>query len=510
MCFRNSICRLNSRAVSRIVDRTRTTCGYKLQRRNFHRSRQLCNEEKTKNLNNTSTRSFPSFIVTAALTASLPLFCLDYIHKHPDKYDKAFFLKTGIPSSVVDFLLSESSLLALRNIRSALGLEVDAYGQATSGISGQSEECELAHLKPQEAVVSSNSDNALFIVISLSDDSNQVECASALAQKVLDACETQLESFDVAIGFGQGIWNQVFTQIPGGAGIPNFEYTERSCSNGILPATGGDIFLHIKGKHVSDCFEFGKTIAETLPEHSVRSFDQTHGFRYLNRSGSSCEETDSIDTYDWIGCKINVANAKQREERRLCATMPSTGGSFALVQKWHHDLDAYRGMSKEERECVFGKTEDGAKYVGKINLNKYPDFVQKAIASGLPRESHVARVIGLNPDCSKLEIVRQSLPYGNASPNIFIKNSRFGIFSSSYSVEQADVGLSFVAYSKDPMIFNYMLDRMTGKRIIRGHSSNSSESECTDSILQYSECLTGQFFYVPSLQQLNALATLKI
>ena len=83
-------------------------------------------------------------------------------------------------------------------------------------------------------------------------------------------------------------------------------------------------------------------------------------------------------------------------------------------------------MSKEERECVFGKTEDGAKYVGKINLNKYPDFVQKAIASGLPRESHVARVIGLKSGLLKV---------GNCSPILTIRKcfskckliSEFGI-----------------------------------------------------------------------------------
>jgi porphyrinogen peroxidase len=73
---------------------------------------------------------------------------------------------------------------------------------------------------------------------------------------------------------------------------------------------------------------------------------------------------------------------------------------------------------------------------------------------------------------NRIPIVRQSMPFGDVNKN----------------------GLLFIAYSSDVSKFDVMLDRMTG---------NTSDGK-NDSIMKYSSCVSGNYWYFPSLEELNS------
>jgi putative iron-dependent peroxidase len=88
----------------------------------------------------------------------------------------------------------------------------------------------------------------------------------------------------------------------------------------------------------------------------------------------------------------------------------------------------------------------------------------------MPNTSHVSRM--RDEQYQRIPIVRQSMPY-HSSHN---KN-----------------GLLFIAYSSNVAKFDKMLDRMTG----------NTGDKLNDSIMKYSKCVTGNYWYFPSLDGKN-------
>jgi deferrochelatase/peroxidase EfeB len=130
----------------------------------------------------------------------------------------------------------------------------------------------------------------------------------------------------------------------------------------------------------------------------------------------------------------------------LCkiACVPKVGSSYMLFQRWDDDNETMKGKAK-------------------------------------PPANHSERVKGMDQDGNKLQIVRHTARTG-----------RLGTRSGDDKT-----GMLFVAYSVDPRIYEYMLDRIAGKR------GGSGE----DTTMLYSKCTRSQLFYVPSQAQINALGS---
>jgi deferrochelatase/peroxidase EfeB len=129
----------------------------------------------------------------------------------------------------------------------------------------------------------------------------------------------------------------------------------------------------------------------------------------------------------------------------LCkiACVPKVGASYALFQKWEDDFETMKGKAK-------------------------------------PPANHAERMRGMDQDGNKLQIVRHT--------------ARTGKFGTRSVDDKA--GMLFVAYSADPRVFDYMLDRMMGKR-----------GGTEDATLLTSRCTRSQQFYIPSQAQVNSLAS---
>ena len=163
---------------------------------------------------------------------------------------------------------------------------------------------------------------------------------------------------------------------------------------------------------------------------------------------------DSRDLIGFIDGTENPAVEEAYEVATLPDGAPGTGGSFAITQRWVHDLDAFNALPLEEQEAVFGRTKPDS-----VELD---DHVKRDTA-------HIARMV-IEEDGEELAIYRRSVPYGTVTEH----------------------GLHFVAFSAEPQRFTKMLHRMFG-----------TDDGVRDRLTAFSTPLTGAYWFVPSLEALG-------
>jgi len=137
--------------------------------------------------------------------------------------------------------------------------------------------------------------------------------------------------------------------------------------------------------------------------------------------------------------------------KRGFAALNKKAGSFLIHQRWEHDLEYLNNLSLKDQENIVGREKKDSTEQSKEEIEK---------------TSHVVRM--RDEKFQKIPIVRQSMPFGSVS---------------------GKKGLLFIAYSNDVSKFETMLERMTDS-----HS---------DSIMKYSKCVSGNYYYVPSLLELQ-------
>jgi porphyrinogen peroxidase len=131
---------------------------------------------------------------------------------------------------------------------------------------------------------------------------------------------------------------------------------------------------------------------------------------------------------------------------------PGAGGTVLLLQRWRHDTATWAALDVAAQERVIGRTKR--------------DSVELA---DKPVTAHAART-----DQDEVgKIVRRNLAYGSVSRH----------------------GTMFVGLSAEQRILHEMLRRMAG-----------IDGEPRDALTRYSEAETGGYYFLPSLDDLVALA----
>jgi putative iron-dependent peroxidase len=138
------------------------------------------------------------------------------------------------------------------------------------------------------------------------------------------------------------------------------------------------------------------------------------------------------------------------------------GGSYVIVQKYLHDLDAWNALSVEEQELVIGRT--------KLDDIELDDALK-------PTNAHNALNV-IEVDGQEVAILRDNMPFGTAATGEF--------------------GTYFIGYARDPSITEQMLQNMFVGRPEGNY----------DHILDFSSAITGSLFFVPSLPLLESLSAL--
>ncbi|MCC6847567.1 MAG: Dyp-type peroxidase [Deltaproteobacteria bacterium] len=304
--------------------------------------------------------------------------------------------------------------------------------------------------EPQIGIVPEPASEAHFLVLRLRDRARDARTvARALAALPELAAEmdpgARPAKLAVTIGIGPELWEALAPDARPRA-LRQFKALEAGGRR--APATGGDVLLHVTSALRDLTFDFVLEARRRLGDR-VEVAEDVMAFRRQ-------------DARDLTGFIDGTENPKELDERAEWALVGDddpafAGGSYVFTQRYVHDLAAWRALSVAEQEDVIGRR--------KPDSEELADDVK-------PPTSHAARS-NLTVGEEELKIVRQSLPYGDAS----------------------EAGLFFIAYCRTPDIPERMLARMMG----------TSGDGVHDRLMEFSRAVSGAHFFAPSLPVLRRL-----
>jgi len=249
------------------------------------------------------------------------------------------------------------------------------------------------------------------------------------------------------MGFGSTAWDELF-----GAPRPAELHTFREIRAGTRHAvsTPGDLLFHIRAKRMDLCFELATQIMARIGNATTPQ-DEVHGFRYF-------------DDRDLIGFVDGTENPRGEEASAAVLIGEEdaafAGGSYVIVQKYLHDLEAWNALSIEDQEKIIGRQ--------KLSDIELDDSVK-------PTSAHNA-LTTIVEDGKEVKILRDNMPFGRAA--------------------EGEFGTYFIGYSRSPRTIETMLDNMFIGRPPGNY----------DRLLDFSRAVTGNLFFVPSATFLEGVS----
>ncbi|MGB2742136.1 MAG: Dyp-type peroxidase [Cognaticolwellia sp.] len=248
------------------------------------------------------------------------------------------------------------------------------------------------------------------------------------------------------IAIGTNFWDELYPQ-----GRPELlrQFPEMAVEDSIAPANNYDLYIEIRGDRADVNHIVATKVCQLLAD-SVELVEQVRAFRFL-------------DGRDLSGFVDGTENPQGHHRRRVALVNEAqdadfSAGSYLHIQRYRHNLNLWNSLEVKEQEDVFSRT--------KVNNEEYSE-------ENKAPTSHIKRVNLKDSDGNSIEILRQSMPYGDMKIQ----------------------GLFFVSYCHSPEPFELML-----KSMICGDAHGHS-----DHLLKYTQAETGAAFFVPSL---NILAKL--
>ena len=248
------------------------------------------------------------------------------------------------------------------------------------------------------------------------------------------------------IGFGSSAWDQLFSAARP-AGLHGFRELHAGSRHAV--STPGDILFHIRAARMDLCFELATQFMARLGAE-VTAFDEVHGFQYF-------DDRDLIGFVDGTENPTNQAAADAAIIGDEDAGF--AGGSYVIVQKYLHDMPAWNALSTEAQEHIIGRT--------KLSDIELQDGVK-------PTSAHNALTI-IEENGKEIKILRDNMPFGD--------------------VGRGEFGTYFIGYARSPRPIEQMLENMFVGRPPGNY----------DRLLDFSRAVTGNLFFVPSLDLLESL-----
>jgi porphyrinogen peroxidase len=247
------------------------------------------------------------------------------------------------------------------------------------------------------------------------------------------------------VGVGAAAWDRLFGP-PRPSGLhqfPGFTGARHSA-----PATAGDLMFHIRAHRLDLCFELAQRLTSRLTGYG-QVLDEVHGFR-------SFDERDLLGFVD--GTENPEGEAASNSVLIGDEDPQFADGSYVVVQKYVHDLDAWEALAVEHQEQAIGRT--------KLSDIEFADELK-------PSNSHVALNTIVDEDGVQHQIMRFNMPFGRVGTREF--------------------GTYFIGYARRPEVIEQMLQNM----FIGKPPGNY------DRILDFSTAVTGNLFFVPTVEFLD-------
>lgn len=248
------------------------------------------------------------------------------------------------------------------------------------------------------------------------------------------------------MGIGHDAWLQLQLPVPLPKELENFAPVAGEKHTAV--ASKGDLHFHLRGNNSSICYDMAAAISDILNPAAI-CVEEVHGFRYW-------------DGRSILGFVDGTENPKGKERAYFGLIGDDDpaycGGSYLFVQKYIHNLNAFKSLPVEEQEKVFGRS--------KRDDIEMPDNIK-------PSNSHSA-LANIGDD---FKIIRDNMPFGNMSTN--------------------EMGTYFIAYASTFSTVKKMLNNM----FIGSPEGNY------DRLLDFSTAKTGTLFFVPSVTFLDNVAS---
>ena len=146
------------------------------------------------------------------------------------------------------------------------------------------------------------------------------------------------------VGLGSGLWDRLFGE-PRPAGLHPFAEVAGRRHKAV--STPGDLLFHIRAHRFDLCFELAQRLMDRL-EGCARVVDEVHGFKSF----------DERDLLGFVDGTENPEGAAALDAVAVGDEDPEfAGGSYVVVQKYLHDLDAWDALPVEEQERAVGRTK---------------------------------------------------------------------------------------------------------------------------------------------------------
>ncbi|NQZ20872.1 MAG: Dyp-type peroxidase [Colwellia sp.] len=249
------------------------------------------------------------------------------------------------------------------------------------------------------------------------------------------------------IAIGANYWDELY---PAARPKQLKPFAAIECDDRAAPADSYDLYIEIRSDR-ADVNHIVSTKVCALLANSVELVEQVRAFRFL-------------DGRDLTGFVDGTENPQGLHRRKVALIADEddadfAAGSYLHIQRYRHNLNLWNSLKVKDQEDIFSRT--------KLNNEEYTSENKAAT-------SHIKRVNLKDENGNAIEIVRQSMPYGDMKLQ----------------------GLFFVSYCRSPEPFELMLKAMI-QTDAHGHF---------DHMLKYTQAETGAAFFAPSLNFLAKLA----
>lgn len=293
---------------------------------------------------------------------------------------------------------------------------------------------------------------AAFLVLTVRDD----EAALATVRSVLGGTDDLVKTltirdisrtFTCNVGIGHRVWDSL-TGRPAPKELRPFKEIRGARHTAV--STPGDLLYHVRAKSMDLIVEFEKLLLEAFGG-AVVAVDDVAGFRYFD-GRDLLEFVDGTANPD--GLALPAATLVGDEDAD-CA-----GGSYVVIQKYLHDLAAWRAQSVETQERIIGRT--------KYDNTELPD-------APAPEQKSHKTLCTITDAQGEHDILRDNMPFANPG--------------------RGEYGTYFIGYSRHLWVIERMLERMF----------IGDPAPLHDRILDFSTATTGVVFFAPARKLLADL-----
>lgn len=298
--------------------------------------------------------------------------------------------------------------------------------------------------------------NAVFLVLRVADDGPQGEAALATVRNALGGLEDLVKTvgfrgprarLSCTVGVGDRVWSRVFgPKRP----VELHPFREVKGATHTAPSTPGDLLFHIRAEREDLAYEFERLLLDALGS-SVETVDEVSGFRYF----------DGRDLLGFVDGTANPIGPDLPASAIVGDEDPAfAGGSYVVVQKYLHALDAWQGLTTEAQEVIMGRRK--------------ADNVELDDAAADAQKAHKT-LATIEDEAGEHDIVRDNMPF--ARPG------------------SGEHGTYFIGYSRRLWVIERMLERMF----------IGDPPGLHDRLLDFSTAVTGSAYFVPTPEMLSAL-----